>query len=58
MHYVTVFGVSSEYVRNNFAKSLREYALVDIFYRIVYILLCGTYAAHHITVVFIHISVL
>lgn len=51
MHDVTVLRITSEDVGDNLAERHREYTLVDVLYRVVYVFLRGTHATHHISVV-------
>ena len=51
MHDVTVLGITAEDVGDNLTECLGEDTLVDVLDGVVHIFFCGTYAAHHITLV-------
>ncbi len=51
MHDVAVFRITAEDIGDNLTERHREYTLVDVLYRVVYVFLRGTHATHHISVV-------
>ena len=51
MHDVAIVRVTSKNIWDYLAESLREDALVNVLDSVVNIFLCGTHAAHHISVV-------
>ena len=53
VHDIAILGVTSQDVGDDLAERLWEDALVDVLDGVVYVLLGGTYAAHHISVVHI-----
>ena len=57
VHDVAVFGVASENIGNDFAKSLWEYAFVYVLDSVVHILFHSAHTAHHVSLLRVHSDV-
>ena len=51
VHDVAVLRVTAQDVRDNLTEGLREYAFVDVFYRVVNVLFCSAHTSHHIALI-------